>query len=152
MTHYIKILPEYFNAVATGRKSFEVRCNDRKYTVGDRLIMQEVDEHGRLSGQSIVCKITYIFSDTEYVKEGYVVLSVVFIRKNPLTTLEVWAETGEEYYAVYGADGKDICESLCRHSEDKTAEHCDGCLLRQLINRLGDIEYWGNLSRGEDDE
>ena len=34
MTHYIKILPEYFNAVATGRKSFEVRCNDRKYTVG----------------------------------------------------------------------------------------------------------------------
>lgn len=45
MTHYIKILPEYFNAVATGRKSFEVRCNDRKYTVGDRLIMQEVDEH-----------------------------------------------------------------------------------------------------------
>lgn len=48
MTHYIKILPEYFNAVATGRKSFEVRCNDRKYTVGDRLIMQEVDEHGRL--------------------------------------------------------------------------------------------------------
>ena len=71
MTHYIKILPEYFNAVASGRKSFEVRCNDRKYTVGDRLIMQEVDEHGRLSGQSIVCKITYIFSDTEYVKEGY---------------------------------------------------------------------------------
>lgn len=84
MTHYIKILPEYFNAVATGRKSFEVRCNDRKYTVGDRLIMQEVDEHGRLSGQSIVCKITYIFSDTEYVKEGYVVLSVVFIRKTRL--------------------------------------------------------------------
>lgn len=33
MTHYIKILPEYFNAVASGRKSFEVRCNDRKYTV-----------------------------------------------------------------------------------------------------------------------
>ena len=81
MTHYIKILSEYFNAVATGRKSFEVRCNDRKYAVGDRLIMQEVDEHGRLSGQSIVCKITYIFSDTEYMKEGYVVLSVVFIRK-----------------------------------------------------------------------
>lgn len=152
MTHYIKILSEYFNAVATGRKSFEVRCNDRKYAVGDRLIMQEVDENGRLSGQSIVCKITYIFSDTEYMKEGYVVLAVVFIRKNPLTTLEVWAETGEEYYAVYGADGTDICESLCRDPEDKTAEHCDGCLMRQLINRLGDIEYWGNLSRGEDDE
>ena len=79
-------------------------------------------------------------------------VSVVFIRKNPLTTLEVWAETGEEYYAVYGADGTDICESLCRNPEDKTAEHCDGCLMRQLINRLGDIEYWGNLSRGEDDE
>ena len=35
--HYIKILPEYYNAIDSGEKSFEVRYNDRNYQVHDIL-------------------------------------------------------------------------------------------------------------------
>jgi len=41
MTHDIKILSEYFNAVADGSKPFEVRRNDRDYQVGDTLLLRE---------------------------------------------------------------------------------------------------------------
>ncbi|MGC4668415.1 DUF3850 domain-containing protein, partial [Enterococcus hirae] len=40
-THELKILPEYFEAVTSGRKKFEIRKNDRDYKVGDRLYLRE---------------------------------------------------------------------------------------------------------------
>lgn len=33
--HELKILPEYFEAVASGKKQFELRKDDRDYQVGD---------------------------------------------------------------------------------------------------------------------
>jgi len=34
-THELKCWPEYYEQVASGRKSFEIRVNDRDYQVGD---------------------------------------------------------------------------------------------------------------------
>ena len=38
---YVKILPEYYEAVKCGDKTFEVRLNDRDYQVNDVLHLQE---------------------------------------------------------------------------------------------------------------
>ena len=38
--HYLKILPEYYEAVKSGDKTFEVRKNDRDYQVNDVLHLQ----------------------------------------------------------------------------------------------------------------
>lgn len=75
MTHELKILPEYFEAVASGRKQFEIRKNDRDYKVGDLLTLHEhdpwEDEH---TGNSYTVKITYI---TDYAQQpGYVVMGI----------------------------------------------------------------------------
>lgn len=75
MTHELKILPEYFEAVTSGRKQFEIRKNDRDYKVGDLLILREhdiwVDE---FTGNSYKAEITYI---TDYAqKDGYVVMRI----------------------------------------------------------------------------
>ncbi|BDX48164.1 DUF3850 domain-containing protein [Enterococcus hirae] len=75
MTHELKILPEYFEAVTSGRKQFEIRKNDRDYKVGDLLILREhdiwVDE---FTGNSYKAEITYI---TDYAqKDGYVVMGI----------------------------------------------------------------------------
>ena len=39
--HDLKIKPEYFTAIADGRKTFEVRYNDRGFHVNDTLRLME---------------------------------------------------------------------------------------------------------------
>lgn len=41
ITHQLKILPEYFQAVIDGRKKAELRTNDRDFNVGDYLLLAE---------------------------------------------------------------------------------------------------------------
>lgn len=72
--HVLKILPEYFEAVALGKKPFEIRKNDRNYQVGDQVILHEyIPNHG-FTGQWQTKEITYI-TDYEQ-KDGYVVFGI----------------------------------------------------------------------------
>ena len=72
--HKLKILPEYFNKVITGEKTFEIRKNDRNFQVGDYILLQEFFEESYTDREQRV-KITYI---TNYAQqEDYVVMSVV---------------------------------------------------------------------------
>ncbi|ELI7915190.1 DUF3850 domain-containing protein [Yersinia enterocolitica] len=61
ITHQLKILPEYFQAVIEGRKKAELRTNDRDFKVGDYLLLAEwnsgADEY---SGRKIVVEISDI--------------------------------------------------------------------------------------------
>lgn len=74
MKHEIKILPEYFEAVACGAKKFELRKNDRCYEVGDTVILREWNgfEH---TGDEVAVTITYVLkSCPEYgLEKGYCV-------------------------------------------------------------------------------
>ncbi|MBO5328152.1 MAG: DUF3850 domain-containing protein [Clostridia bacterium] len=40
---HLKIKPEYFQAVIDGRKPFEIRKNDRKFKVGDEIVLDEYE-------------------------------------------------------------------------------------------------------------
>lgn len=71
--HQLKILPQYFQSVAIGDKSFEIRKNDRNYKVGDNIVLSEYEE-GQYTGRNILAKITYI-TDYEQ-KDGYVVFGI----------------------------------------------------------------------------
>ncbi|EGO8504489.1 DUF3850 domain-containing protein [Enterococcus faecalis] len=71
--HELKILPEYFEAVVSGDKCFEIRKNDRGYKVGDILRLNEYED-GKYTGNFHVAEITYI---TDYAQQdGYVVLGI----------------------------------------------------------------------------
>lgn len=71
--HELKILPEYFEAVVSGNKRFEIRKNDRNYKKGDILRLNEYQE-GQYTGDVHVAEITYI---TDYAQQdGYVVLGI----------------------------------------------------------------------------
>lgn len=74
-THELKILPEYYNAVVSGDKTFEIRENDRNYTVGDMLLLKEYNsESKKYTGQKIRKEICYM---TDYAqRNGYVVLGI----------------------------------------------------------------------------
>jgi len=45
-THILKILPDYYAAVADGRKNFELRYDDRGFKVGDVLELREHSYQG----------------------------------------------------------------------------------------------------------
>jgi len=74
MQHELKIWPPYFEEVATGARTFEVRFNDRRYSVGDVLLLREYlptdserklgrsfkDSGGKYSERSIKRRIVYM--------------------------------------------------------------------------------------------
>lgn len=71
--HELKILPEYFEAVVSGNKRFEIRKNDRNYKKGDILRLNEYQD-GQYTGDVYVAEITYI---TNYAQQdGYIVLGI----------------------------------------------------------------------------
>lgn len=41
--HVLKSWPEFFQALESGEKTFELRRNDRDFKVGDELVLQEWD-------------------------------------------------------------------------------------------------------------
>jgi ASC-1-like (ASCH) protein len=43
MKHELKIWPQYYQRVAEGTKTFEVRKNDRKYQMGDEVVLYYYD-------------------------------------------------------------------------------------------------------------
>jgi hypothetical protein len=43
MVHKLKILPQYFQPIRAGKKTFEVRKNDRGFQAGDEVVLKEWD-------------------------------------------------------------------------------------------------------------
>ncbi|OGZ70768.1 MAG: hypothetical protein A3F47_00015 [Candidatus Staskawiczbacteria bacterium RIFCSPHIGHO2_12_FULL_38_11] len=56
-----KIWPEYFEAIISGKKKFELRLNDFEITEGDVLILEEWDpKKEKYTGRKIEKKVTYV--------------------------------------------------------------------------------------------
>lgn len=59
--HDVKIWPEFFDDVQTGRKSFELRKNDRGYKVGDLILFREWEPNtATFSGRHCTKLICYV--------------------------------------------------------------------------------------------
>ena len=74
--HELKCWPEYFEALWDGKKTFEIRKDDRGYQVGDYLVQREYDLNSGYSGRVMVMSVTYVLDNPTFVKDGYVVMSV----------------------------------------------------------------------------
>ncbi len=76
--HYMKINPEFFEAVRDGKKRFEVRRLDRNYKIGDRLLLMEcVPLSSHCTGREFLTEpLKYILEDFPAgLQPGYGVLS-----------------------------------------------------------------------------
>jgi hypothetical protein len=77
MIHDLKIFPQYFEAVESGRKTFEIRKDDRPYKVGDILILREWSTStNSYTGNRTERKITYALRGAPGIQEGYVILGL----------------------------------------------------------------------------
>lgn len=78
MTHHLKIQPEYFEAVRSGAKRFEVRRDDRVpcYAVGDTLILEEIRDDGIYTGRDVAVFVDYIYRGAIGLKDGYCIMGI----------------------------------------------------------------------------
>lgn len=74
--HYLKTLTTFYQEVGNGKKNFEVRFNDRYFKVGDVLHLQEFIPPSTYTGREINREVIYILDDSNYCKEGFVVLGL----------------------------------------------------------------------------
>lgn len=60
--HELKCWPEFFEEILAGRKRHDLRrCDDRRFTVGDVLRLQEFDPHSQsYTGRDCWVKVLYI--------------------------------------------------------------------------------------------
>lgn len=80
-----KCWPEYFEAVVSGKKNFELRLNDFNIKEGDILILEEWDPGiKQYTGRKIEKKVTYVLKFTlndfgqeeEIKKKGLQIISI----------------------------------------------------------------------------
>lgn len=65
----------YYEDVVSGKKSFELRKNDRGYKQGDKLIMLEFKD-GKYTGRIVNADIVYMLEDYTGLAEGYCILGI----------------------------------------------------------------------------
>jgi hypothetical protein len=76
--HSLKILPEYYQEVEYGNKTFEVRKNDRGYKIGDTLELREYIPDLGYTGHASRFRVKYILHGGEFgIEEGFVMMSIV---------------------------------------------------------------------------
>lgn len=75
MTHELKTYPQYFKDVIAGKKTFEIRKNDRPFKEGDLLALNEFDGQA-YTGNSCIVYIDYIMTDPDYCKKDMVIMSI----------------------------------------------------------------------------
>ena len=73
--HCLKIKPLFFTAVSSGKKTFEIRFNDRHFRTGDILILREWCR-GRYTGRRVVRQICYFCDWNIGLSTGYVALGL----------------------------------------------------------------------------
>ena len=79
MTHVLKIYEQYADAIAEGRKNFEVRLNDRGFNAGDKVAFLVKDEFELTNLKHPLAhktfEITYVHSGLG-MENGYVVFGI----------------------------------------------------------------------------
>lgn len=84
--HELKTDSEFFNAVLTGSKTFEIRFNDRNFMVGDELHLRETLNSGEemkaglplvYTGKCIAVEVNYVLRGQKYgLVDGWVIMSI----------------------------------------------------------------------------
>ncbi|MCE5270783.1 DUF3850 domain-containing protein [bacterium] len=76
--HELKCWPEFFEEIRDGRKTCDLRKDDRHYRVGDNLLLQEWSpEIEKFTGRQLIVQVTHILDEPKWgLQPGWVALSI----------------------------------------------------------------------------
>lgn len=75
--HELKVYPKFFDEIVSGKKTFEIRKNDRDYAVRDFIIFKEWD--GYYTNKIFNVRITYLLKHEDFpegIPKDYVVFAI----------------------------------------------------------------------------
>ena len=117
--HHIKLGATFFEEVASGEKTFELRKNDRDYKKGDILEMMEFKD-GKNTGRTVRVLVTYILEEFAGLEDGYCIMATSLMNENgePFDRADInqicadirangdgYIDGGEEYIMIENAVG-----------------------------------------------
>lgn len=76
--HQIRLASMYFDDVVSGKKSFELRKNDRGYKEGDFLEMMEFKD-GKNTGRTVRVLVTYLLENYTGLEDGYCIMGTKLV-------------------------------------------------------------------------
>ena len=77
-THELKTWPEYYEPVAAGRKTAELRKDDRGFQVGDLVLLRAWEPMSQTyTGRELYAEIAHIVRGGPWLAEGYAMLSLI---------------------------------------------------------------------------
>lgn len=91
--HQLKTWPQYFEEIFTGKKSFEVRINDRDFKIGDRLDFMEWNPEQEIyTGRHCHREISYILkSPNPFIElRNNVIISFAQFESSEKEEFHVW--------------------------------------------------------------
>lgn len=86
-THELKTWPEFYEAIISGAKNFDLRKNDRNFQVNDYLVLREWDPATKTySGRKTTRRISYILESRPDagcaadfgLNDGYAILAMLW--------------------------------------------------------------------------
>jgi len=77
--HELKIYAKYWDDIYSGRKTFEIRKNDRDYREDDILVFRKYDPVTDSTDKNwvLICRVTYITDLKDIGLDGYVGMSII---------------------------------------------------------------------------
>jgi len=77
--HELKIYAKYWDDIYSGRKTFEIRKNDRDYKEDDILVFRKYDPATDSTDKNwvLICRVTYITDLKDIGLDGYVGMSII---------------------------------------------------------------------------
>src|SRR5688572_23934316 len=78
MIHELKTWNEFLPLISTGKKTFEVRKNDRDFKPGDTLkLLGYEPRNDKYSGDQITVEVTYVLQGGQFgIEEGHCVMGI----------------------------------------------------------------------------
>lgn len=100
--HDVKLGTTFFDDVKSGRKTFELRKNDRGYKEGDTIVMHEYKD-GTTTGRTITKRIVYMLEDFTGLEDGYCILGLGEAEETLQEAAAVAGQNADNRTLQYGA-------------------------------------------------
>lgn len=100
--HDVKLGTTFFDDVKSGRKTFELRKNDRGYKEGDTIVMHEYKD-GTTTGRTITKRIAYMLEDFTGLEDGYCILGLGEAEETLQEAAAVAGQNADNRTLQYGA-------------------------------------------------